>query len=51
MGSPVGYKSTIATNPSEFYAEDAPYYPITEVVRHQVVWWGLKQWMSVPNSG
>ena len=51
MGSPVGSKSTIATNPSEFCAEDAPYYPITEVVRHQVVWWGLKQWMSVPSSG
>ena len=30
MGSPVGSKSTTATNPSEFYAEDAPYYPITE---------------------
>lgn len=30
MGSPEGSKSTTATNPSEFCAEDAPYYPITE---------------------
>ena len=30
MGSPEGSKSITATNPSEFCAEDAPYYPITE---------------------
>ena len=38
MGSPVGSKSITATNPSEFLAKDAPYYPISEVVWHQVVW-------------
>ena len=30
MRSPMGSKSTTATNPSKFCAEDAPYYPITE---------------------
>ena len=50
MGSHVVSKSTIATNPFEFCVKDAPYYPIIEVVQHQVVWWGLKQWMSLPSS-
>ena len=30
MRSPMGSKSTTATNPSKFCAKDTAYYPITE---------------------